>query len=124
MNLAKSILGKTQPTNPESKRMTTKSEFTPGPWRCDRDGKYGAIVADGDTGHDDADTVEAYGGHLICESVSIRNRPLIIAAPDLLEACKAVIGPGYLACKHPASQDYVSHEAIEKVRAAIKKATT
>jgi len=37
----------------------------------------------------DTDTIEAYGGHLICESVETKYRGLIAAAPDLLEAAKA-----------------------------------
>lgn len=41
----------------------------------------------------------------------------------MLDACKAVIGNGYLECKHPAGQDYVCKTAIEKVKAAIRKAT-
>jgi hypothetical protein len=39
------------------------------------------------TGHAD---IDYYGGYLVCESVEAKHRPLIIAAPQLLEALKAV----------------------------------
>lgn len=63
--------------------MTTK--HTPGPWRIGK--SYGAVVADVPVNNgDDNDHVEAYGGHLIAESIAVCNRPLIAAAPELLEA--------------------------------------
>lgn len=63
-------------------------KHTPGPWR---DGPYGGIVADGDTGRDDPRNVAGYGGHLVCESVSSRNRPLLKAAPDMYESLRALV---------------------------------
>lgn len=60
------------------------SNHTPGPWRS---GKWGAsIVCDTPIqgGINGSDAVESYGGHLIAESISACNQPLIIAAPDLL----------------------------------------
>ncbi len=35
--------------------------------------------------------VEWYGGYLVAESIAPQNRPLIIAAPDLLEALEALL---------------------------------
>lgn len=66
--------------------MTTT--HTPGPWRI---GKcHGAVVADAPVNAGlDNDHVEAYGGHLIAESIAVCNRPLIAAAPELLEALEA-----------------------------------
>ncbi|CAB3928948.1 hypothetical protein [Achromobacter deleyi] len=63
--------------------MTTK--HTPGPWRI---GKcHGAVVAEVPVHAGlDNDHVEAYGGHLIAESIAVCNRPLIAAAPELLLA--------------------------------------
>ncbi|CAB3905632.1 hypothetical protein LMG2828_04733 [Achromobacter piechaudii] len=63
--------------------MTTK--HTQGPWRI---GKfYGAVVADTPVNAGlDNEHVEAYGGHLIAESIAVCNRPLIAAAPELLMA--------------------------------------
>ncbi len=62
---------------------------TPGPWRR---GRSGSVVSDTPVpemrGSGD---VEFYGGHLICESVTDTNYKLIIAAPDLLEACMSLI---------------------------------
>lgn len=68
------------------------SAHTRGPWR-DSDG-YGAIVADGDTGYDDADNLRGYGGHLVCESVAPRNRPLLRHAPDLWDVVEELVREG------------------------------
>lgn len=63
--------------------MTTN--HTPGPWRIGK--AHGAVVADVPVNAGlDNDHVEAYGGHLIAESIAVCNRPLIAAAPELLEA--------------------------------------
>ncbi|MFG0231783.1 hypothetical protein [Achromobacter sp. 413638] len=66
--------------------MTTT--HTPGPWRI---GKcHGAVVADVPVNAGlDNDHIEAYGGHLIAESIAICNQPLIAAAPDLLAGAEA-----------------------------------
>ena len=56
---------------------------TPGPWRPSK--SYGAIVSDSPSGHDDAESVHAYGGHMVCESVQEHNRHLIAACdPDTI----------------------------------------
>ena len=57
---------------------------TPGPWRPSK--SYRAIVSDSPSGYDDAESVHAYGGHMVCESVQEHNRHLIAAAPDLARA--------------------------------------
>ncbi|CAB3846181.1 hypothetical protein LMG3482_01881 [Achromobacter deleyi] len=63
--------------------MTTN--HTPGPWRIGK--AHGAVVADVPVNAGlDNDHVEAYGGHLIAESIAVCNRPLIAAAPELLRA--------------------------------------
>lgn len=65
----------------------SEAKHTPGPWRIGKN--YGAVVADHPVpelrGSDD---VNAYGGHLIAESIALQNRPLISAAPELLEVAK------------------------------------
>lgn len=68
--------------------MADKTKFTPGPWRVGKDG--GSIVADSPVGghEQDEQTTEYYGGQVICETVSDCNKPLIAAAPKLLEECK------------------------------------
>lgn len=60
------------------------SVHTPGPWRIGK--TCGAVVADTPHGiyHEAHD--EFYGGHLIAESIEFNNRPIIAAAPELLEA--------------------------------------
>ena len=56
---------------------------TPGPWRPSK--SYGAIVSDSPSGYDDAESVHAYGGHIVCESVQEHNRHLIAACdPDTI----------------------------------------
>lgn len=57
---------------------------TPGPWRDAK--SYRGIVSDSPSGYDDAESVHAYGGHMVCESVMDHNRPFIAAARDLVPA--------------------------------------
>lgn len=74
---------------------------TPGPWRSatPQGGSlpYGAIVADTlPAGRHyspgaEASEVAAYGGYLVAESVQPQDRPIIVAAPDLLAACESVL---------------------------------
>lgn len=46
--------------------------------------RYASIISDGDTGWDDDKSVEAYSGHMVCESVkSPMVRALICLAPSL-----------------------------------------
>lgn len=59
---------------------------TPLPWRAGRAG--GSIVADSaeNSGHFDTEESHAfYGGAVVCESVSVENRALIMGAPQLLK---------------------------------------
>ncbi len=82
--------------------MTKK--HTPGPWRIGK--SYGAVVADVpvDSGCDN-DHVEAYGGHLIAESIAVCNRPLIAAAPELLEALEEAIDLAWFQDSHAVQFD-------------------
>jgi hypothetical protein len=64
-------------------------KHTPGPWRLGK--KWDSVVADGETGYDDDQTLKAYGGHLVCESAKHKpNAHIIAAAPDLLAALEAM----------------------------------
>lgn len=56
-----------------------------GNWSQGKD--YGAIVSDQPTGHDDHRNFMAYGGFLVCESIPKRMQPILLAAPDLYDAC-------------------------------------
>lgn len=58
--------------------------FSPGPWRV---GKNGSVVTDSvvGLGSCDAETLEHYGGNVICETVTPSNAALIAVAPELLE---------------------------------------
>lgn len=72
---------------------------TPGPWT---DGKTSdAIISQSSDGlppyphglwqvHE-MEILGYYGGHVIAESVAPCNKPLIKAAPDLLDACKGLL---------------------------------
>ena len=56
--------------------------FTPGPWVLGK--RYYSVISSNITGLDDALTLDAYGGHLVCESAKMKaNAALIAAAPDL-----------------------------------------
>lgn len=54
---------------------------TEGPWIPSK--SYRAVVSASPSGYDDDLSVNAYGGHLICESVLGHNMPLIQASPTL-----------------------------------------
>ena len=70
---------------------------TPGPWRPAK--SYRALVSDSPSGYDDAESVNAYGGHMVCESVQGHNRRLIAMSPDL---ARALIAAGEVAETHRA----------------------
>lgn len=63
----------------------TQVKHTPGPWRI---GTGDDVVTDHkvDGVHMSHEAFQAYGGHLVAESIAPQNRPLIAAAPDLLDA--------------------------------------
>lgn len=61
--------------------MTT---WTKGPWRV---GRAGAVVADHPVpGMSGSGDIEYYGGHLIAESVTKENAPVLAASPELFDA--------------------------------------
>lgn len=58
---------------------------TKGPWRSGKNAD--CVVADYPAGHEqDPHGIDYYGGHLVAESIHSSNRPIIIAAPTMLEA--------------------------------------
>jgi hypothetical protein len=76
-----------------------------------------------------SDNVEYYGGHLIGESISSCNIPIISAAPDMFKALLAVkqklhfIGmPGEKVCKVTGKSDW--SDEIKLIEAALTKAVT
>ncbi|WP_155257621.1 hypothetical protein [Achromobacter xylosoxidans] len=94
--------------------MTTN--HTPGPWRIGK--AHGAVVADMPVNAGlDNDHVEAYGGHLIAESIAVCNRPLIAAAPELLEALEWALRA--MEARNPL---WAEGERFVAARAAIAKA--
>ena len=62
---------------------------TPGPWIDSPNASDAIISTDPDAMADAGIEVEYYGGAVICESVARQNKPLIKAAPEMLEACEA-----------------------------------
>ena len=66
-------------------------EHTPGPWRK---GKYAnSVVSDSSKGMEEylpGTEKEFYDGYLIAESITPNNRPIIMAAPDLLAVAQKI----------------------------------
>ncbi|MBO1013468.1 hypothetical protein IPU70_07910 [Achromobacter sp. SD115] len=96
--------------------MTTN--HTRGPWRIGK--SYGAVVSDVPVNAGlDNDHTEAYGGHLIAESVAVCNRPLIAAAPELFEAAEAAMALiGKLDPIHPGA--VAAHQRLDLAIAKAK----
>lgn len=97
------------------------AEHTPGPWR---EGKCCASIVAGPE-PDDAcrhyvsdQEAAFYGGELVAESVNEADRPLIIAAPDLLAACEAMKAFLY-DIEHEGVTNYA---LMQQIKAAIAKA--
>lgn len=59
-------------------------------WEARREG---AIVSNLPTGHDDKNSIQVYGGHLVCESCSPKLLEQITALPDLLRLVGFVVRP-------------------------------
>jgi hypothetical protein len=99
---------------------------TPKPWIKGKAG--GCVIAPNADSRvmDDAER-KFYGGYLIAESINkVDDINLVIAAPDLLEACEAIseaLAKGELAWKHKRQLDNEPyHQANVKLCAAIAKA--
>ena len=72
------------PLSPEAvaQMVADREAGTPGPWMIGH--AYRSIVSDANTGYDRPDDVDAYGGHLVCESVKWdANARRIARLPDL-----------------------------------------
>lgn len=63
-------------------------KHTPGPWRIGTNA--GAIVTDEPLPGQGEDERQFYGGYLVAESVAAHDRPLIAAAPMMLELLRAL----------------------------------
>ncbi len=66
------------------------AKHTPGPWRLSRSASD-SVVCDTPGAHNSPDSIAYYGGHLIAESIELKNRQLIAAAPELLEALRSAV---------------------------------
>ncbi len=97
-------------------------KHTPGPWHI---GKcHGAVVSETPvTDGLDNDHVEVYGGHLVAESISPKNRSVIAAAPDLFDAlviAEQALNKVRVNCRNTPWDE--TGPAIITARAAIAKA--
>jgi len=93
------------------------SKHTPGPWRLGKNSDD--VVADTPAGHSqEAEHVDYYGGHLVAESICSHNRPLIAAAPELLESLTNLVGLAKLG----AARLDKYHAALAHAGAVIAKA--
>lgn len=93
------------------------NKHTPGPWRFGKNSDD--VVADTSGGHDDPHGIDYYGGHLIAESIHSKNRDIIAAAPELLEALEVLKDAFIVAVG--ATSPYAK-EALRRPMAAIAKA--
>ena len=104
------------------------AEHTPGPWRISpKSCLYGAVVADtstrtraatADEAAQDVSEIAAYGGYIIAESIAPRNRLLIAAAPDLLEAAEFALS----VIKHNGIFELSERMAVDRLETAISAA--
>lgn len=110
-------------------------KHTPGPWRIGANS--GAVISDHAVEHgpNGCDCVEYYGGHLIAESIAECNRPLIAAAPELIQAARAqhhaldvlmarliVLDPTFRPTKSPAWNAVVqAHDLLARLGIDISK---
>lgn len=96
----------------------SERKWTPGPWTVRQ--AYRSIISASPTGYDDAESIEAYGGHLVCESVKWdANAQLIAAAPDLYEALDYLVSCTQLADDADWSE---GDDPLSAARAALAKA--
>lgn len=95
-------------------------KHTSGNWKPGKG--YGAVVSDTTVEEQDEETTTAYGGYLICESVSSYNRPIIATAPELLEVARALIGDGPEYSDESGRHCKLStQEVVEMARKALAK---
>jgi hypothetical protein len=86
-----------------------------GNWKLDK-GHYSSIVSDQPTGIDDPANVEAYGGHLVCESVPEKMTPVLMAAPAMAAAIEAF--ERYFDPHAPAAEDDTEWEELQRLMKA------
>lgn len=107
---------------------------TKGPWRI---GKGRSVVADVPVPEmRGSEAVDFYGGHMVAESVTALNQPIIAAAPEMFEALNALfsnphvdLGDLVYQIREREGEGWEGaavkgwSEAITKAKAAIAKAT-
>jgi hypothetical protein len=101
--------------------MTSKSQFTPGPWAVSKPRD------NGDYSTDDVMTTEnpprricnVFGG--IDSPCGLSNANLIAAAPELLSALNSLLSSAN-ACRREGTLIYLTDETVKRARSAIEKA--
>jgi hypothetical protein len=95
--------------------MTTQAKHTPGPWTADRDGfihgTHGParpFVGRIDDDHNDGQTAA--------------NRRLVAAAPEMLEALRAMVARAPFIDQSVTAEGLANCEALAKARGAIRQA--
>ena len=90
---------------------------TPGPWRIGK--AYSSVVCDTEIQQfQTAGSVDAYGGHLVAESIARENLAIISAAPEMLEALQEIANTFERSWRHGS----IERRAGDIARAAIAKA--
>ena len=87
------------------------SNHSQGPWRAGKES--GSIVCDDELLGPQDGTREAYGGGVVAETVSPRNRPIIMAAPHYYNAVDRLVkaGKDHEECKRAFGDIVIAHLA-------------
>lgn len=93
-------------------KSANETKHTPGPWQANKWAPGYSISA--------PDSQYTVCNLSDCNNAEANAR-LIAAAPDMLEACQQIINDSDMDAIHGAGRS-VTHDAIDKVRAAIAKA--
>jgi hypothetical protein len=112
-------------TEREMRDTRTRALFTPGPWESWQDGGlFGSwkVRAPGERAKGEDDQICTMHHHIASVYAAEENARLIAAAPELLEALKAVIhnAAAIWTCQPMAADAWP--ETVRKARAAIAKA--
>ncbi len=92
----------------------SEAKFTPGPYLPGK--TVDSIISETQVNEstDDFGELEYYGGYVIAESIAQKNKPLLMAAPDMYDALRAAL------CDDP-DWRRLAVEAIEKAEGRIGK---
>lgn len=94
----------------------SKNEITKGEWKVSPKCSGVVVVEGKPTERDTPESIEYYGGALVAESCRQADAKMIAAAPDMFRALAGIL---------PFAAEFINdnHPAMQKAKAAIKKAT-